>query len=191
MSIQQLNLYDDSLRPPRIWLTPLRLALALALLIGALALAAAWLRRDAAHWQEVAAQQQAELDRLVVLAPMAADTELPALRDQLARAQAMLQALEQGGPREQPAEVLAALAAAAPGDVWLTRASWQAAPRGLALEGGLLDPRRLPDYLRRLEAQPAFQGQGFAQLQLEPVAAEQQPEQHRFVLRSQSREARR
>ena len=85
--------------------------------------------------------------------------------------------------------MLAALAAAAPGDVWLTQAAWQAEPRQLALDGGLLDPRRLPDYLRRLERQPAFAGQSFAQLQLAPVLpaanAASAALHHRFRLHSQ------
>jgi|GEM_PF-4589613 len=197
MAVQQLNLYDASLRPPRVWLTPLRLLVAAALVLGLMAAAAAWLRLDAQRWQDQAAAQQAELQQLAALAPAAAAASdaaaLPALRQRLAQAQAMAAAQQAGGPPAMPAEVLAALAAAAPGDVWLTAASWQSEPRQLALEGGLLDPRRLPDYLRRLERQPVFEGQDFAQLQLAPapaLATGSEPAHHRFALRSLPKEAR-
>lgn len=185
--MQHLNLYDQTLRPPKVWLTPLRLLLALALVLVLMALAGAWLRRDAAHWQAEAAARQAELQQLTasVLPPQAADAELPGLRQQLAQARQLAQAMAAGGPRELPAEVLRALALAAPGDVWITAATWQAEPRQLALEGGLLDPNRLPDYLRRLERQPVFEGQTFAQLQLAPWP---DTRHHRFALRSLAKE---
>jgi Tfp pilus assembly protein PilN len=185
--MQHLNLYDQTLRPPKVWLTPLRLMLAVAMVLGLMALAGAWLRRDAARWEAEAAAQQAELQKLTatMLPPQAADADLPGLRQQLAQASQLSQAMQAGGSRTLPAEVLTALALAAPGDVWITAASWQAEPRELALEGGLLDPNRLPDYLRRLERQPAFQGQTFAQLQLAPWP---DTRHHQFALRSRAKE---
>jgi Tfp pilus assembly protein PilN len=189
---QHLNLYDPSLRPPRVWLTPWRVAAALLLLLLLMAGAAHWIRRDAARWQAHADQQQAALRALLALpaaAPGSFD-DLPQLREQLARAQML--ALAQGSAQDRalPANVLRALAQAAPGDVWLTAAQWQMAPRQLALEGALLNPNSLPNYLRRLEQQSVFQGQTFAQLQLSPQQPER-PLQQTFVLRSQPKEGNR
>jgi hypothetical protein len=186
---QQINLFDASLRPPRYWITPLRLLLALLLMLGLQAAAALWLRHDAARWQQQVQAQDDALRAVAKSAPgaLGLDAELPLLRQQLAQAQMLLQARQAQGPTEPPAQVLAALAAAAPGDVWITAAQWQAEPRQLSLEGELLDPRRLPGYLRRLEAQPVFAGQGFAQLLLEP-GAEGSGRPHRFALRSLAKE---
>ena len=61
---------------------------------------------------------------------------------------------------------------------------------------GPLEAPQLPPYLRRLEAQSAFHGQSFAQLQLAPPplapgqrASEAVLTHHVFALRSQAREA--
>jgi hypothetical protein len=55
----------------------------------------------------------------------------------------------------------------------------------------LLDPRRLPAYLRRLESQAALSGQRFAQVEAAPVvvpagAASSPVAVSQFVLRSQA-----
>lgn len=188
---QQLNLFDASLRPRRSLLTPLRLlaaALALLCLIG---LAGHWLRQDAARWRAQSAADQVRLQQLAASAapaPVAA-ADLDALRRELHEARFLAQALQQAedAPREQAAAVLAGLSAAAGSEVWIHAAQWRASPRQLSLEGGLLRAEQLPAYLRRLEGQPAFSGQAFAQLQLEPVVQAPLPH-HRFALRSQTRE---
>lgn len=189
---QQINLYDPSLRPQRPWVTPGRLALAVVLLWAAMAGAAQWLRQDAARWNAVAATNTQQLQALAAQQKMlvAHDDALPALRLQLAQAQQQAQSLRlaDDGPPDQGARVLAALAAAGSPDVWITAAQWQASPRQLSLEGGLLRADQLPAYLRRLERQPAFSGQDFSQVQLQP-ASPNAPPHHRFVLRSQPKES--
>jgi hypothetical protein len=187
---QQLNLYDTSLRPPRVLLTPLRLGLALVLLWLLLWGVAQWLQRDAQRWQQQAQAHQAQITELgaalAALPASSVEAELVPLRQQLAQAQLLTQAQAPAAQRQLPAEVMQALSQAAPGDVWLQQVSWQLQPRRLDLEGGLLDARRLPDYLRRLERQPALAGLQFGLLQLEPTAAGAPPS---FVLRSQVKEA--
>ncbi|MBN8506936.1 MAG: hypothetical protein J0L58_20915 [Burkholderiales bacterium] len=188
---QQLNLFDASLRPRRSLLTPLRLGAAALLLLALIVAAGQWLRQDAARWRAQAAADQARLQQLAasaVPAPAAA-ADLDTLRRELSEARFLAQALQQAedAPREQAAAVLAGLSAAAGAEVWIHSAQWRASPRQLSLEGGLLRAEQLPAYLRRLEGQPAFAGQGFAQLQLEPVAQGVMPH-HRFALRSQARE---
>lgn len=188
---QQLNLYDASLRPQREWLTPLRLLGAAALVLIAQTGVARWLDHDAARWQAQAQADEAQLRQLAdALGQVGGSDEgLPRLRAQLAQARQLAQALHGEGdaPADQAARVLAALSAAAGPEVWVSAAQWQAQPRQLALEGGLLKASQLPAYLRRLERQPVFAGQGFAQLQLQPAPSDQAPH-HRFVLRSQPKE---
>lgn len=199
---QHLNLFDPSLRPPRQWLTPARLGVALLLLVAGLLLLAQLWRREAVQLQARTQAVQAELQALAAAAPraLAEDPELPRLRGQLAEARALAAALTatpEAAP-EQAARVLAALSAAATPGVWISAVQWQAQPRQLALEGGLLQAPQLPPYLRRLEAQPAFHGQSFSQLQLAPPPTVPgqtpspslaTPSHHVFALRSQDREA--
>lgn len=201
---QHLNLYDASLRPPRVWVTPLRVLLA-AVLVGAAVAAAAWqVRGQAQAAQARSAGLQTQLQQLGVsdakgsLSDEAAQRqEIESLRARVQALQAVVQAqASEPDGREAAAAWLAALAQAAPGDVWLTALHWQA-PRGkqpatMALEGEMLDPRRLPVYLRRLEAEPAMQGQRLAQVQVEPApvpqgGAPQPPKPAQFVLRSQAK----
>jgi len=182
---QHLNLYDPSLRPPRVWVTPGRVLLAVALVVVAVG-AAAWQVRSQAQAAGVRSQAlQAQLQQLAqasgaATAPNneAAETqELVSLRLRVAGLQALAQAqaAEPDG-RQGAAALLEALAQAAPGDVWLNAVQWQAPraqqPAAIALEGHMLDPRRLPVYLRRLEAQPALAGQRLAQVQVEPAPLE-------------------
>nr|WP_246312544.1 PilN domain-containing protein [Aquabacterium terrae] len=67
-------------------------------------------------------------------------------------------------------EHLLALARQSQGGLWLTRVD--IAPDGstLQLDGRMTDPRQLPDYLRRLHAEPMFRGRQFTQLSVKAVA---------------------
>lgn len=198
---QQLNLYDPSLRPPRVWVTPGRVLLA-ALLVAAAVAGAAWqVRGQAQAALARSAALQTQLQQLGGAPSANADEEtaqrkeIEALRWRVQALQALAQAqAKEPDGRAAAAAWLEALAQAAPGDVWLTAMQWQAPHGGeaatMALEGEMLDPRRLPVYLRRLEAQPALQGQRLAQVQVEPapvvVGREAQPAKPaQFVLRSQ------
>lgn len=198
---QQINLFDQDLRPQRHRLTPGRLLLLLGLLVAGLALLAQVWQRQAAQdrAQALALQRQAQALGAGAQAKPTEDSELPRLRRELAEARALAAALAaspEAAP-EQAARVLAALSAATAPGVWLQSVQWQAAPRQLALEGALLQAPQLPAYLRRLEAQPAFRGLGFAQLQLAPPpqppgqavgAAGAAPTHSVFALRSQPKE---
>lgn len=188
---QQLNLYDISLRPQRHLLTPLRLLVAVLLLWVLMALVGQGLRRDA---ERLRAEAHADAEQMQALIKSQAelaqdDGGLPALRQQVAEARQLVHALRpaEDGPADQSAQVLAALSAAAGPEVWVSALQWQGSPRQLALEGGLLKANQLPAYLRRLERQPVFAGQSFAQVQLQP-SGPGLPPHHRFVLRSQPKE---
>lgn len=89
----------------------------------------------------------------------------------------ILAALDQGvGTSLQAAEghagYLQALARQASTQLWLTGFSVSADGRDIDLEGRMSDTKALPDYLRRLNAEPRFKGRPFAQLSLKAVDAE-------------------
>lgn len=201
---QHLNLYDPSLRPPRVWVTPGRVLMAVALVVLAVG-AAAWQVRSQAQAAGVRSQAlQAQLQQLAQASGATAPAdeaaeaqELASLRLRVAGLQALAQA-QAAEPDGRPAAaaLMQALAQAAPGDVWLKAVQWQAPkaqePAAIALEGEMLDPRRLPVYLRRLEAQPALAGQRLAQVLVEPApllpgAAPSAVAPSQFVLRSQAK----
>ncbi|MFN8850248.1 MAG: PilN domain-containing protein [Inhella sp.] len=193
---QHLNLFDDRLRPPRVWVTPGRVVL-LLLTVAALTGAAGWQVRQQARAAEQRSDAiETQLRQLAAQVPAVADgaaqrAEIEQLRQRLLGAQTLANA--QAGSvdgRDAAAAFLQALAQAAPGDVWLDKVRWQAGPGGsVALEGRMLDPGRLPAYLRRLEAQAPLSGQRFAQVEATPVpvaagAAEGPVAVFQFVLRS-------
>lgn len=182
---QHLNLLDASLRPERSWLrASVVLALLVLLLLGVLG-AGAGMRRVAAERQQAAQQSEAQLVALAATPAVQQDEreqrEIVQLREQLAQARLLDQQLQQLPPADAAFRLLEALARAAGEDTWLTQAQWEAREPRLELQGQLLDPRRLPNYLRRLEQQPALRGQRFAQLKL---VAQPADGTHQFQLRS-------
>lgn len=195
---QHLNLLDPSLRPERSWLRATVGLWLLALLLAAALGAGALMRRAADERQQAAAKAEAELSALAASPAVQQDererNELALLRERLELARLLDQQLEQLPPAQGAAQVLEALAYAGGEDTWLTQVQWEARGPLLNLKGLLLDPRRLPNYLRRLEQQPALRGQRFEQLELDPqrtlasdpLRPEPQPEReaHRFQLRS-------
>ncbi|MBH9579001.1 PilN domain-containing protein [Inhella proteolytica] len=188
--MQHLNLFDASLRPERRWLNLPRLALAMSLLLALLWGASQWMAQRTRAQLERNAAAELQIRQLGQQAPAQAaaaqQQELDALRQRLAQARLFEVQLQSLPPSEAAPELLEALARAAGPEVWLTAAHWAAAEPRLELEGRLLDGRQLPAYLRRLEQQPAFKGQRFAQLSLgEPEAGGVQ----KFQLRSSSTSA--
>lgn len=186
--MQHINLFDASLRPQRRWLSLSRLALGMGLLLLLLWLAGEWTAQRIRQQMERGAVAQAQLQALSqqapALAPATPQQELEQLQQRLAQARLLEQQLRSLPPSDAAPQLLEALAQAAGPEVWLTAAHWAAAEPRLELEGRLLDGRLLPVYLRRLERQPAFKGQRFAQLSLgAPEAGGAQV----FQLRSQAR----
>ena len=64
---------------------------------------------------------------------------------------------------------LLALSRQMQGNLWLTDFSVAPDERSLELGGRMTDPRELPDYLRRLNAEPLFRGREFGQLSLKAM----------------------
>lgn len=185
--MQHLNLFDASLRPERRWLTLPRLLLAMGVLMLLLWGGGQWAAQLTRTQLERSAAAELQIRQLGQQAPAQAaaaqQQELEQLRQRLAQARLFETQMQSLPPSEAAPELLEALARAAGPEVWLTAAHWAAAEPRLELEGQLLDGRQLPAYLRRLEQQPAFRGQRFAQLSL---GAPDEGGAQKFQLRSSS-----
>lgn len=169
---QQINLIDPALRPRRDWLqfkvvAPVALA-CLAVVVAASAFLR-WERR-ALEVREgaVNAQLKTSQERLQALAQsvgqrvgdprLAAESEL--LATEIRQRQEVLGELERGrgqGPRFS--EDLRGLARQTMDGLWLT--AFAAGGDSLEIRGRMLDSSLLPAYIRRLNAEPAFQGRRF------------------------------
>lgn len=183
---QQINLYNPTLRRQREWLTLVNL-LALAGLFSALLLAAGWLLKNQASSLQAGVQAlearlvlaRAETAQLAAaLAPSAsqdaATRELADLRQQVALRQEVLAAL-QGGAGIDPlrgqstlgfADYLRGLARQTVSGLWLTGFSVAQGGHGMEVRGRMLGVDRLPEYIRRLNAEASFKGRQFVSLNI-------------------------
>ena len=191
---QQLNLFDPRFAPARQLFSARQGSLALA---GVLVLS--WCVAQGLHWAAGRAQADAQAIQ-AGMAPLRAQVgTLGAPRDpgaaaELARLQAadatqrrVRAALEAGaaGVREGHAEVLMALARQASGQLWITGLGVSDDGAAIDLEGRMTDSSVLTDYLRRLNAEPRFNGRPFAQLTLRGVDSNGAPLPYtEFALRS-------
>jgi len=184
----QINLYDPSLERKRDWLAlgnVVAVAVLLAVAVGAFGYLA---RLDVAP---LAAQASAGQNQLTALRAQLAALEAQASgRKPDARLEAQLTALQADlglrtevldnlrrnmGDVERAAytDYLRALARQSLNGLWLTEFRVAEAGR-LAIGGCTVDPALLPEYIRRLNSEPAFQGQAFANLKIDkeaPLAA--------------------
>jgi Fimbrial assembly protein (PilN) len=180
---QHINLIDASLLPRRERFASTGAALALgatlavsiALALGLNAMSAQATAEAAANEQALAALQ-ARVATVGTAPPSRSAAELARLRAVEVGQHRIRTALDSGqaGGVQGYSEYLLALSRQTRGTLWLT--TFSVAPDGRALElgGRMTDPRQLPDYLKRLNAEPLFKGREFAQLSLkavEPVPA--------------------
>lgn len=193
---QQINLFVPELRAPRRVATA-RQALALvALVVCGGGIGAALLHWQAGdHGQRSAAlQRQATQMQLQLAARQAsAPTTRVSAQDverlrQIAAAQQRVQQALAGAPEAgaQPSDYLLAFARQAQPSVWLTGFSLTGVDRAIEIRGRMIDASVLPDYLRRLNAEPRFKGRSFAQLEIRstPAPGEAATPYPEFVLRS-------
>lgn len=173
----QINLYHPRFRKQRELLTLRNVLLAAASLYGVLALAGGWAWRDAAIRGEAAAAAETRLkvakDAVESATKAAARQANPQLIAEVAGAEALLrrrgeiaQLLEGGavGSTGGFAEHLRGLARQVPEGLWLTGFAIGPGGRDMEIRGSMLDAAALPEYIRRLGGEKAFQGRSFAAL---------------------------
>ena len=198
---QQINLLDASFQRRRVAFGS---AVGLVAMAGTLGLSAALTSALYAMSAQAAAQAgtaekdlsalQARVAELGPATPSHQVAELARLRALETGQRRILAALDSGQATETPrySEFLLALSRQTTGSLWLTRFSVAADGRSLEVTGRMTDPRQLPDYLRRLNAEPLFKGREFAQLSLKTLeagaatgeAAPAEPGRAEFTLRA-------
>lgn len=184
---QQINLFDPALQRQRDWLAlgkVVPVAIVLALLVAGAGLLA---RQPLPMLQAQKAANDNQLkalrDRIVVLGRQATDrkpdsrveSELAETRRLAAVRGEVLQMLTQRlDARANPfADYLHGLARQSLPGLWITAFAFDAESGGMEIRGRTTDPALLPEYIRRLNKEPAFQGRAFSALKL----AEGKPEQ--------------
>ncbi|CAG4885203.1 MSHA biogenesis protein MshI [Georgfuchsia toluolica] len=177
---QQINLYDPQLRRQRELLTATNLALTSMILLLIVMVAGAWVRTGAGKLEAEAAllapQAKALQNQIPVLGRQLSTRKPDArLEQQLAgmKAQesirvAILALLQKGlGPGAVSfAEYLRGFARQTPSGLWLTGFAVAGDGTGMEIRGRTTNPALIPEYIRRLNAEKAFQGRAFAALQL-------------------------
>lgn len=183
MSKRYINLYDPGLRRQRQWLTVGNLAVAAGLLAALLAIwsflahqeVAGLTERTQAGNQELQALQQETATlgtELLGRRPNAAiNRELQDARRLLEIRQSVLGWLKQGQTSQGSyADYLRGLARQVVSGLWLTAFLVEADQQRMEIRGRTADPASLPEFIRRLNRERAFQGQGFAQLTMNAVS---------------------
>ncbi|MEW6293043.1 MAG: hypothetical protein AB1544_07020 [Pseudomonadota bacterium] len=175
---QQINLYDPALLRKRDWfaLSNLVLGAGIAALLVATTgmLVRSGLPELQAQTTTGEAQLKAMRDQVLVLGQRVAERkadprieqELAAARQLAAARGGVLQALRQRLASGEPsfADYLRGLARQSMTGLWITGFAWDAASDGLEIRGRTTDPALLPEYIGRLNREPAFRGQAFAAL---------------------------
>lgn len=187
---QQINLYDPSLLRQRDWLALGNVMAAALLLAVAVGLLGAWARQDLPALTAQAAANDAQLktlrDQITTLGQQAAsrkadprvEQELGATRLLLAARAEVLDVLKQrlGPDADSFADYLRGFARQSVAGLWLTGFSFDAASGGMEIRGRTVDPALLPEYIRRLNKEQAFQGRAFAALKLAEGKIEARPD---------------
>lgn len=209
---QQINLYDPALRPRQEVLTASRLALVAGLMLLVLGAWGGWLRMELARVEATATSAGQELKQLqdestAVARDIGSRKPDPRLELELAGARLLLEfrgqvlgVLQKGlGPEAAGfSEYLRGLSRQAANGLWLTAFSVADEGASMEIQGRVLDPALLPEYIRRLNGEKAFQGRAFAALRMtaglspaasgaaapapQPVAPGAPPLFHEFVL---------
>jgi len=176
--VQQLNLYDASLRPRRERWRAVHAAWTAAGVIAA-AVGFATLLDSFGHAK---GEEAAALERQVADERQLAQRNGPGRADAIRTRSAELErlrALESGqrrvhalidrqvaGRAEGYSPYFLALSRQAGPQLWITGFGVGADGEALEIQGRMVDPAALPEYLRRLNTEPQFKGRSFAQLSM-------------------------
>lgn len=181
--VQQINLYDASLRPSRerwraahgLWLAGGTLAVALALSAALDAWSSRRLAQAGQIEQQLAAERQlherngggADANR----ARVAELERLRALDAGQRRVHALLDS-QAAGRKDGYSPYFLALSRQAHEALWITGFGVGGDGEALEIQGRMVDAAVLPDYLRKLTREPQFKGRSFAQLSLHAATAQ-------------------
>lgn len=179
----QINLYHPRFLKQRDLLTLGNVVLAAVVLYTVLGAVAGWAWRDAATRKEavrVAEEQLKSAKAQVDAATRAAAARKPSpqLVAELENAEGLLRRrgdiarlLESGaiGHAGGFADYLRGFGRQAPEGLWLTGFTIGGGGADMEIRGSMLNPAALPDYIRRLGAEKAFQGRNFAALTMNRV----------------------
>lgn len=175
---QQINLYDPALLRKRDWFAlsnvVLGVVIAVVLVVAGGLLSRSGLPELQARAAKGETQLKAMREQVLVLGQRVADRradprieqELATVR-QLAEARGIvLHTLQQGLAADVPpfVDYLRGLARQSMTGLWITGFVWDAASDTMEIRGRTTDPAVLPEYIRRLNREPAFRGHAFAAL---------------------------
>lgn len=177
---RQINLYDPNLRRKRELLSAINLAVTALVLLLILGLFASWARSTAARLEAAVAvmepQAKALQDQLLVLGQQvstrkpdaALEQELAAAKAKVDSHSAILALLQKGlGPDAVSfATYLQGFVRQTPSGLWLTGFTVDGDGTGMEIQGRTVDPALVPQYIKRLNGEKAFQGRAFSALQL-------------------------
>lgn len=182
---RQINLYDPALERRRDWLALQYVAgsaVALAVVVGAFGfLARLDLPELAAQTASEEAAVKATRDQIAALAQLSSRKPDPRLEQEIAAKQQLLAVraevlttLQQNlGPQAHSfADYLRGFSRQTVAGLWLTGFAIEAGGSRMEIQGRTLDPALLPEYIRRLDHEKAFQGQTFAALKLDAAKPE-------------------
>lgn len=196
---QQINLYDPALERKRDWLALGNVVaggVLLAVAVGALGMAErSSLPALTAQSTTAETQLKAMRDQVTALGQRAAtrkpdprlQQEVTSKRQLLSMRGEVLATLRSSvGPGASSyAEYLRGFARQTVNGLWMTGFTVKTAGNSMAIRGNTTDPALIPEYIRRLNKEAAFQGQTFAALKLDrPVAkgSTAAPQWHEFML---------
>jgi len=182
---QQINLYDPALLRQREWLSAANLAAVALALVVAMGGWGAWARTQLgvleAESRMVAPQVKSLQDQVVAFGKQLAEAkpdprltaELAATRALLALRGEIVAALKKGFGAESAgfAEYMRGFARQTLSGLWLTGFSLGEGGADMEIRGRMIDPALLPEYIRRLNSEKAFQGRAFAALKISAPAA--------------------
>ncbi|MCX7164932.1 MAG: PilN domain-containing protein [Rhodocyclales bacterium] len=179
----QINLYHPRFLRQRDLLSLGNVVIAVVTLYTLLAAAGGWAWQNATMHREAAAAVEAQLASAreqVEVATQAAAIRKPStqLIAELENAEGLLRRrgeiarlLESGavGSTGGFADYLRGFARQAPEGLWLTGFTIGSGGNDMEIRGSMLNPAALPDYIRRLGTEKAFQGRNFAALTMNRV----------------------
>lgn len=180
---QQINLYEDRLRPSTSLATGNNLGLCTLSAIAVIAALSVYVSVEATNKTEAAATVQkqllAEQEKLTTLTQRAGQRKIsPALLGELENTKAMLAVrseviatLDSGklGNSTGFSAFMSGFARQTQVDLWLTGFQVVAGGDEIEIRGRVLDPAKLPAYVQRLSSEPIFQGRSFAALDMQSV----------------------